>query len=184
MADQVEHQAIEEKSEFVLAEYVALREEILQNGKTQFEIVAVAIVVAGTFLTFGMQTSIVFSEAALLVYPPLVTLLSAAWSFIDVDTGLVGEYIRDHIERNGMGWERHLQEVSAEGKIAKVGQMRLRTFAVRGIFLGTQILAIALAIVRLDFPSYDWKQIMIVVILGILDAWGIWFTWRAPWRRM
>jgi hypothetical protein len=169
---------------FVLAEYAALREEILQNGKTQFEIVAVTLLIAGTFLTFGMQTSIAFSEAALFVYPPLAALLCAAWSFIDVDTGLVGEYIHDHIERDGMQWEHHLRKLSEQGRIATIRQMRLRTFAVRGIFLGSQVLAAGLALIRIDFPNYSWEQSLMVVLLGLIDIWAIWFTWKAPWRRM
>jgi hypothetical protein len=122
--------------EFALAEFVALREEILKQTEIQHQIISICIISAGTFFSISGKVP----QTVCLMFPLLATCLSSAWSLCDVRIRQIAKYIRESIEpRFHLGWEHFL--VARRGNNRVDG--RSRAFAI-GIVLGTQLLAIIL----------------------------------------
>lgn len=152
-----------------LAEYSALRDEILKRIDTRQQIISYTITIAAAFLTFAVGTDVFNSPFPLLIYPILATFLAMAWSHSDQRAGEIGEYIREEIEPNlpGMGWEKWIRQrftpnENTDSNIEGNGQKRaagynkierlgiwLKKFTVEiyayGIFVSTQIIAILFA---------------------------------------
>jgi hypothetical protein len=139
--NQMDHDAL-------LAEYHALRAEILNRQGIQHQILSLAILAIGTLITVGIQSH----QAALaLLYPFFAFFLASAWRAQDRGISQIGEYIRVRIENAlpSMGWE---------GFMAKARKKRIiesfTFFAARGVFLGTEILAVVVGLV-LTSPLKD-----------------------------
>lgn len=126
------------------AQYSAMRAEMIKRLEIRSQIVALTLVVAGTFLSVGAQAAV--PESALLVYPLIAMFLAASWKQNDTRTGQMVRFIRDHIEKHigaapaELGWEnyRYLSHPAS----------KLTPFSVSGVFVVTQLLAMALAGVR------------------------------------
>ncbi len=86
----------EERKE-ILAEYSALRDEIIKRIDIRHNIVIFTLIFAGTFLTLSTQI-IEQSTLLLLFYPILATFLAALWAHSDIRVSQIGEYIRNNIE--------------------------------------------------------------------------------------
>jgi hypothetical protein len=154
-------QSSKESLDFLLAEYAALRAEILKRTETQHQLISLALIATGTFLTTGSAT-------ATLAYPILAMFLVAAWVQSDLQIGRMGEYIRKRIEERflggNLGWEHvfvAIHDVSIFGSLAH--------FASRGVFIGTQILTMVVSLLKTSFPIED-------VVLLVLDSLAIIFT--------
>jgi hypothetical protein len=65
-----------EVDQFMLAEYNALRDELLKRAEFQQQILSLTLVIFGTILTFGLQ---VHSASIILLYPLLSLFLAASW---------------------------------------------------------------------------------------------------------
>lgn len=126
------------------AQYSAMRAEMRKRLEIRSQLMALTLVVAGTFLSVGVQTNV--PESVLLVYPLIAMFLAASWKQNDTRTGQMVRFIRDNIETHigpspdELGWE-HFRR--ANYRIS-----RLSPFSVSGVFVVTQMLAIALALVR------------------------------------
>lgn len=126
------------------AQYSAMRAEMIKRLEIRSQLVALTLLVAGTFLSVGIQASV--PESALLVYPLIAMFLAASWKQSDVRTGQMVRFIRDILEKHigpapsELGWENYRR---ANYRIS-----RLTPFSVSGVFIVTQLLAIALAVVR------------------------------------
>lgn len=126
------------------AQYSAMRAEMIKRLEIRSQIVALTLVVAGTFLSVGAQTSV--PESALLVYPLIAMFLAASWKQNDTRTGQMVRFIRDKIEKHigpspaQLGWESYRRDSHPPSK--------LTPFSVSGVFVVTQLLAMALAVVR------------------------------------
>lgn len=126
------------------AQYSSMRAEMIKRQEIRSQLLALTLVVAGTFLSVGLQPNV--PESALLVYPPLAMFLAASWKQSDVRTGQMASFIRKNIEpRIGpasaeLGWENY--------RAKRFPTRSLTPFSVSGVFLATQGLAIALACVR------------------------------------
>lgn len=135
--------ADDEASQFLLAEYQGLRSEILKRTETQHQLISMALVALGALIAVGLEAS----PSALLVYPMLTLFLSAAWSANDVQIAQLGTYIRDEIETrlagDGLGWEHH---ISSERISKVIGRRTL--LATRGLFWGSEVLAVGLYLVK------------------------------------
>lgn len=67
-----------------LTEYKALRDEIVKRIEFRYQIINLILIVAGTFLTVGVQASI--PASVLLVYPILALFLISGWAHNGVTT--------------------------------------------------------------------------------------------------
>jgi hypothetical protein len=122
--------------DFALAEFVALREEILKQTEIQHQIISICIISAGTFFSISGK----IPQTVCLMFPLLATCLSSAWSLCDVRIRQIAEYIKERIEpRFHPGWEHFLIAKRAHNRV----DFKSRAFAI-GIVLGTQLLAIIL----------------------------------------
>ena len=76
----------------MVTEYQALRSEILKRIEFRYQLINLILIVAGTFLTVGLQPNI--SASMLLVYPILALFLVAGWVHNGVATLRIARYIR------------------------------------------------------------------------------------------
>ena len=123
----------------VLAEYAALRDEIIKNQELQHQFISFALIAFTTVIAFGFQTR---NATLPLLYPILAMFLAIAWANQDRSTMLIAAYIRNRIESNvddNMGWEHFAYEYysKAEKKVSS----SLQILAMRGIFVVTGLLA-------------------------------------------
>lgn len=140
-----------------VAEYSALREEIQRKVDTQFQVVSLTLLVAGTFLSLGLTGTV--NHLVLLVYPIIATFLAAEWTHKSVSILLIARYIRDKYEQTegGPEWETWVRD-------ARKGKFPLTFVAAFGVFLGTQLLAVALAYPHL---TYQPQELGLLAIDGI-----------------
>lgn len=146
---------------FLLAEYAALRDEVLKRIEILHQLISLALIAVGTLLPLGVQTS----TTIIFAYPVVALFLAASWAHNNARIQQVGAYIRRHIEAEllseRMGWE-HMRRQLNDGQF---GARNL--LASRGIFVGTQLLAIFIGLLRSTFPVED---IVFLVIDGIAVA--------------
>lgn len=153
--------------EFYLAEYEALRNEIIKRTEIQHQLISLALIATGTFLTFATPTG-------KLGYPIIGLFLAAAWVHNDCQIARMGWYIQQRIEPQALGslggWEKfHL----AARPISIFGPVRfgsLEHFASRGLLLGTQVLAVLIALLTAHSINRS------LGFLALLDAAIIAFT--------
>lgn len=156
------------KALLLVEQYVSLRSEIEKRVEIRQQILALTLLVAGTFLTVGCTPTV--PEVVLLFYPFIAMLLGAIWEHNDLRVGQLNFYIRTEVEKHlgslGPGWEAfRLQKFRAgrtRQKRQEVGQKHPLTpqfgsivFATRGMFLITQAMTIVVAAVRY---AYDFLQ--------------------------
>lgn len=148
----------------ILAEYSTLRDELLKRVEMRDQVLTFTLVVAGTFLTFGVQ--MVSTALVLLLYPILVVFLAVLWTHNDVRIGEIGEYIRKNIEPrlHGVNWENHISKKYIESRNRRFRRVQV---SATGVYLATEFLAIILAIPRLTF-SLDEMILLISALLAII----------------
>ena len=152
-------------SKLRLAEYSALRVEILKRTDIQHQLLSLSIIALGTFVTFGLEDS----PTLLLVYPILAAFLSASWSHHDIRIGQIGQFIRDYHEKKFFGKENGWESVHPSSEAGRLVGHRGR-LASRGILVGSQILAIALTLIKTGFPAQDILLIALDVLLIVYTA--------------
>jgi hypothetical protein len=161
-------------SEFLLAEYNALRGEILKRSEIQHQLISFALAASGALAAVGLKDT----PSALLAYPILVLFLAIGWTYNDLQIAQIGLYIKHRIERHlaatGQGWQHAIlsQRPSREiGSLAKV--------ATRGMFWGTEILAVGLYLlmtlpgrpIRLDEPRAEDVLLIISIVATVVTMW-------------
>jgi hypothetical protein len=124
----------------IVAEYTALREEILQRMRSEAQLEALALIALGTLLAAGVQFR---SAPLILVYPVVATALAIAYAAEDRGIQLLGAYIARTLEEERVGthtlnWEHFIGNVRGFKTWFRNG--------VRLLFVGTEILALFLAI--------------------------------------
>jgi hypothetical protein len=141
------------KSEFLLQQYGKLREEIYHRTYVQQQLVTIAVLGAGAVLTVGSQANATLGIPALLLYPLLAMFLALAWSTQYANIRTMGAFIaRQEREiflgddAGAYGWETLLQHSSFGGKSGRA--LFSGWLDAKGIFVGLQSLAIALAVAR------------------------------------
>jgi hypothetical protein len=159
--------------DFLIAEYTALRGEILKRTEIQHQLISITLVVLGSFLSLVDK----IPAKVFLAYPILALFLSAAWSQSDIRIRQIGAYVKEHIEErliqeklldNRSGWEHVFQTLSPVGKLGTLSQLTSL-----GILIGTQILSVILFVFkRLRPPSFTKGDIGLLV----LDCVVIFFT--------
>ncbi len=150
-------------NDIVIAEYSALRDELLKRLEIQHQLVALALVAVGTFLTVGTN----LPASAVLTYPFLAMFLAAGWANSHTRVRQMVAYIRDRLEPHfgGLGWETYANE---RDLAPRIGPFRLTTLFARGVFVATQIVAIIYAWIRLDFTSWGEVSLLIMNILVVI----------------
>ena len=92
--------------DLLVAEYTALRDEIVKRIEIQHQLVSLALIAPGTVLAIGFQTS---SASLMLLYPLLGMFLSAVWlsnSFALHDiAAYIANQIRSRVGANLSIWE-------------------------------------------------------------------------------
>ncbi|MGI0493006.1 hypothetical protein ACN4EG_14585 [Alkalinema pantanalense CENA528] len=143
---------------FALNEFNALNNEIVKRLEIQYQFIALALIVAGTFLSLGSQTNT--TPVVLLVYPIITLFLAVGWQQNAIVIRQLGLYIRDRIESRvaGGGWENYRKSMSP------IFQRNLATLFTRGTFIGTQVVAIIIALPRLKFSGLEIVMLAIDVI--------------------
>ena len=92
---------------FALAEYSALREEVLKRIELQNQILNLTLIIAGTAASVGYQFN--SGPIILLFYPLIALVLSASWEQNNLRVRQIGVYIREKIESrtSSRGWEQY-----------------------------------------------------------------------------
>jgi hypothetical protein len=165
-----------EADQFMLAEYNALRDEILKRAELQQQILSLTLIIFGTILTFGLQ---VHSASIILLYPLLSLFLAASWRHDGQTIKKISIYIRDQIEAqiggNTFGWEhrtrRHQRSQSKFTFLSVKGAFAggFNFLAARGVFAGTSLLATLLAI---PFAKVDVTDLLLfaLAIVSIMSS--------------
>lgn len=150
-------------SDFLIAEHSALRAEILKRTEIQHQLISLAVIASGTFISVGVQGS----PTVMLAYPILASFLAIAWAQSDLRISQIGAYIKGSIEPRLLGENRGWEHERASTRVERLGAQTL--FASRGIIVGTQILTVFVSLLQTNFPTED------IVLLG-LDSMFIIFT--------
>jgi len=147
---------------FRLAEYAALRDEILKYTELQHQLVSIAILGFGSLVAAGVQTR---NAQVILIYPIVAYFLCLGWGHFDHDVRDTGAYIRENIEQHfGVdGWENHLHN-------GKHAYFRYR-LAGGGAFLVTEAIAILIGVAYAHFGSVV-MALLSHTQLPLLDAAG------------
>jgi hypothetical protein len=147
----------EEMTEFLLAEYGKLRDEILKRTDIQHQLLSLALVATGTFI-------VIDSVTVKLTYPILALFLSIAWIQSDIRIRQLGVYIREHIEgrMGNIGWEHFHTPMRDLGKIGNLAR-----FSSIGILCGTQLLTVLVSIGANSLTMIE-KVLLCIDILVII----------------
>ncbi|MBD2328089.1 hypothetical protein [Alkalinema sp. FACHB-956] len=147
---------------FAINEFNALNTEIVKRLEIQYQFIALTLIVAGTFLSLGSQTNT--TPIVLLVYPIIALFLAIGWQQNAIVIRQLGSYIRDRIESRvaGGGWESYRKSISP------IYQRNLTTLFTRGTFIGTQLIAIIIALPRLKFSVLEIVMLAIDLIGAVI----------------
>lgn len=139
------------EADFLLAEYKALRDEILKRLEMQHQLISFALVAAGGLFAAGITN---WSAVPPLLYPLLSLFLAVSWTLHDIRIGEMGMYIRGRIEAqllgHAHGWE-HLRFAQDARAVTHHGWHSRG--ALRSIFASTQALAVLLAWLMGSLPA-------------------------------
>ena len=115
----------------LLAEYNALRAEILKRIELRNSILFGTLTFAGVLLGFGLST-----PTLALIYVIISAFLYAAWIHSDVVISDLGRYIRDNLENNqtGLSWETKRQREHLKSIKKKKFQPSI-VFSTGGVFI-------------------------------------------------
>jgi hypothetical protein len=146
----------------VIAEYNSLRNEILKRIEFRFQIINLTIIAAGTFLTVGVQDNI--PASVLFIYPILAFFLAASWSHNGAMILLLEQHIKINIEAKNpdLKWETHGVKPYSLGWLS--------TLSTSGLILVTQIIAIALALLKTLYTPVELVLLVCSVITVILTV--------------
>jgi hypothetical protein len=140
-------------------EYTALREEVLKRIESRQQMISITLTIAGAFLGIGWGSEAV----VLMIYPALAVLLAAGWGQNEVRIRQLNAYIRDHLEGSipGLGWERYNRQQERELKILG---WPVDLLSVGGIYLLTQVLALALGLFHFHGLLVEWLLVLVDII--------------------
>jgi uncharacterized membrane protein YfcA len=151
---------VSETHPLLLAQYNALREEILKRVELRYQIVSLTLIVFGTTLSFGLQAH---SSSTVLLYPIIALFLAASWIHNGFGIKEIGNYIRDQIEstvgEDIIGWEHRVRS-----QRKRLGGLGLSFLSAGGVFIGTSLLAILTAV---PLAKFDTIEILFFILATI-----------------
>jgi hypothetical protein len=141
-------------------EYMSLREESLRRIEGRQQILSITLTLAGAFLGIGWGTG---GAMALLIYPPLATLLAAGWVQNEVRIRAISVYIRDYLEAAipGLGWERFSRSNAMQSRLMG---FPIDILSTGGIFVLTQGLAIFLSAFRFAGSFVEFLMLIVDIV--------------------
>lgn len=152
----------------LLAEYAALRSEIMTRMGLQHQLISLAVIAPGTLAAVAIQSK---AAVLILIYPVFGLFLASAWAANDRAVRQGAEYIRVRIEGvlGFMAWESFRQHARKTKPV-----ISLNFLAARGIFLGAEILTIVVGVLLASpqkvpladilgpFPTSVWVSIRLL----------------------
>jgi hypothetical protein len=151
-------------------EYNSLRGEILKRIELRQQLVSITLTLAGIFMSVGIS-----AELVVLIYPPLAALLAFSWAQNDIRIGNTAKYIREKLETMPLGLHYETYAYQEREKGEGLGSFRFVILSHTGIFLFTQIMAIAVEIAKsTSFSTYSplkWVLLAIDLIAVLIVAW-------------
>ena len=149
-------------------EYAAIRGEALKRIELRQQLISITLTLTGIFLSVGLT-----NEMVPLVYPPLAMFLALSWAQNDFRIRRIAQYQRENLESLNIGL--NYEAAMHEDRLAEKG-FRTWSFVVvshGGIFLFTQIMAVAIDILRsgLQFSPLRIGLLVIDAISMILVLW-------------
>jgi hypothetical protein len=152
--------------QFLLAEYAALREEVLKRIEIEHQLISLALIAAGTFITLGLQLG---SITAMLAYPLLALFLASTWVRNEVRIQQLANYIKNRVEDQLLdgysGWE-HKRQTS----FIASGLRAFKLLGSRGVLIGTQLSVVFVALLKTQFAGEDIALLVIDSIAIIITA--------------
>lgn len=147
-----------ENDQFLLAEYSALREEIIKRIELEYQVIYITLFIFSTMCGIAVAYKI---SIIILPYPILCVLLTSAWVNSDFSIFYITEYIKTQIEtkigEGTTGWEHYL---------APQKPLLLSSLSVGGTFVITALIAIWIG-------ASSATRDTIGIILLILDLIGV-----------
>jgi len=124
-----------------LAEYVALRAEILKRIEIRHQLCAIALTIAGALLGAGVAAG---NATVVLILPLLIPFIALAWAHNDLRVAQIANHIREEIELKtpGITWELRL-DAKRKGLYGE-RLWRGSVVAYAGVFLFIQAVALAI----------------------------------------
>ena len=149
----------------ILSEYTALRGEILSRIGTRNQIITFTIVILGALITFSMQKEV--TAVIILLYPFLNMFLALGWAHNDYRVGQISHYIGIYIEPRleGLGWETYIDDLRPAKGIKRF--LRPTGLSAAGVIVGTEILALVLAMPKLTWSRQE-RYLLACDIIAIL----------------
>lgn len=147
----------------LVAEYTALREEILKRIEIQHQVISFTLIALGTILTVGFQTK---NASIMLIYPVLALFLSALWLSNEHGVHKAASYIEKKIEVKvgieRLGWEHYnIENVEPFRVIGALG--------FRATFIVSEILAIITSLSVSTYNAIEITLLIIAIICTVLD---------------
>ena len=153
-----------------LAEFNALRSEILKRIEQRQQIIVITLTLAGTFLGFGVKDG---NETISLIYPIIAAFLAFAWTQNDLRIKDLAKYIREAIEPQvpGLQYETTIHRLRQGWK--GVSSIRFVSYSHEGLFVVTQAIAILIGFSNPTITTLDWVLIGLDFLAVGLVVWLI-----------
>lgn len=163
--------------------YNNLREEIVKRIEIEHQVISISLVALGAILTIGLtNTNVTF----LLLYPILVMFLASTWCDNNLRIGEISAYIKEEIApkvgTNIIGWE--LAQKKFYSYPYGFRHSILTVLGKRGVFLGSQLAVIVLAITKIPHPDTTQCVFFSIAILVTLITAVILLGVARPVRNM
>ena len=131
-------------------EYGALRAEVLKRIELRQQFASITLAIAGIFLSIGVTT-----DTVVLVYPLLVVFLATGWAHNDWRISEASIYIRECIETKTpyLHWETFVRQTR---DVTRTHGWRQLLLSYGGIFILTQLAAIAIGVFRFESTAAEW----------------------------
>jgi hypothetical protein len=133
----------------ILAEFEALRDEIIKRQESRHQLLTFTLILAATILSFGTEKDT--SVLVLLIYPVLGFFLALYMKHIQSGAVDISQYIKDNIESRllSLGWEKRIRDLQNNKKRHFIS--RTKGIPIFGIFVVTEIIAVILAIPKIGY---------------------------------
>ncbi len=148
-------------------EYSHLRNQFLKRIEMRHQVIELNLTIAGAFLGVALTKGVPPSIA--LVFPPIATLLSIEWIYIDTRQTQTIQYLLDlekKIPELELGWEK--------SKVAQ-GGFNHAIMSHGGVFLFTQIMALIIGNLVYDTEINNWTfrypstfAIRLLLLIGVV----------------
>lgn len=161
--------------EFFLQECASLHDEINTRLAQRGNLFTFTIITAGSLLSLGASAN---AEIALF-YPVLSLFLAAAWSNEDRKIGSLSAYLHEREQFYGIaGWETYHRVTRKKPGLFPVNWQPFHTlsFATRGVFLSTQVLAILVGFTQVltkGTLASIWPLLSLAILATIITAFVI-----------